>query len=69
MSRKETIELEWFTLKEKPPEYNRTIIVDDLHYGGYIICCRSKGKSVDYYESIDGSNDDFSFEEWAYYPF
>lgn len=66
MSRKQTIELEWFTLTEKLPEEYTPIITD---YSNKVLTRTDENC----YESCF-SNDDFyitgeSFTEWAYYPF
>lgn len=64
--RTEVIELTWFRVADLVPPLNTTIIINDLNYGCYVVCTRV---TEHHYESLDGSNDDFSFNEWAIYPF
>jgi hypothetical protein len=65
MSRKQTIELEWFTLQEKLPEENTPIITD---YSDRVLTktddnCYENHFGNDFYIT------DNEFTEWAYYPF
>lgn len=68
MSRKETIELEWFKVKDQEPETYTPIITD--YNSLYLLI---KEEDSEYYIKANEA-DDFcitkeQFTEWAYYPF
>jgi len=68
MSRKQTIELEWFNIEDKEPD-PLTPIITDWDYSYILVKEEDSGYYVKANDVDDFSITKSDFTEWAYYPF